>query len=54
MFEYFGLPKDASIRFQLGTASKEWKCNGQKWYYESSTERIYLNGFYEGTLKSSN
>lgn len=49
MLECFGRPKDASISFHLGTASRKWECNGQSWQ-KSSTERMYINGFYEGSV----
>lgn len=50
MTEYFGRPSDASIEFSLGDATRKWVFNGQKWYAESSVEKMKLNGFYEGSV----
>lgn len=50
MTEYFGRPNNASIEFSLGNATRRWIFNGQKWYAESSEEKMKLNGFYEGSV----
>lgn len=50
MTEYFGHPNNASIEFSLGNATRRWIFNGQKWYAESSEEKMKLNGFYEGSV----
>ncbi len=50
MTEYFGRPNNASIEFSLGNATRGWIFNGQKWYAESSEEKMKLNGFYEGSV----
>ena len=50
MTEYFGRPNNASIEFTLGDATRKWIFNGQKWYAESSGEKMKLNGFYEGSV----
>ena len=44
MTEYFGRPNNASIEFSLGNATRRWIFNGQKWYAESSEEKMKLNG----------
>lgn len=50
MTEYFGRPNNASIEFDLGDATRKWIFNGQKWYAESSIEKMKINGFYEGSV----
>lgn len=50
MAEYFGRPNNASIEFSLGDATRKWIFNGQKWYAESSKEKMKINGFYEGSV----
>lgn len=50
MTEFFGRPKEASIEFNLGNATRKWAFNGSKWYAESSKEKMKINGFYEGSV----
>ena len=50
MTEYFGRPNNASIEFSLGDATRKWIYDGKKWCYESSVEKMKLNGFYEGSV----
>lgn len=50
MTEFFGRPNNASIEFALGSATRKWFFNGQKWCAESSEEKMLINGFYEGSI----
>lgn len=50
MIAYFGSPKNALIDFNLGTATRKWYFDGQKWHKESSNEKMKINGFYEGSV----
>lgn len=50
MNEYFGLPKDAEIDFELNGTFRKWKCKDGKWLSQSSSEKMQLNGFYEGSI----
>ena len=51
MYEYFGRPSgDASIEFALGDATRKWEYADNKWRRYTSSQRMILNGFYEGSI----
>lgn len=51
MIEYFGRPSEASsIVFTLDDASRKWEYSQGKWQRTSSKKRMYIGGFYEGSI----
>lgn len=50
MTEYFGRPQNAVIDFSLGDSTRKWFYDGKKWVAESSSVKMKLNGFYEGSV----
>lgn len=51
MIEYFGRPSGASsIEFALGGATRKWQYDAGIWTKVSSTERMQIGGFYEGSI----
>lgn len=50
MTEFFGCPNNASIEFELKGTTRKWVFDGQKWYPESSKNKMKINGFYEGSI----
>lgn len=50
MNDYFGdTPDDSSIKFELGTATRSWTKNNNKWLKESHGD-MGIKGFYEGSI----
>ena len=51
MNEYFGRPSsNASIEFTLGESTRKWEFSENKWKGSSSSNRMGLTGFYEGSI----
>lgn len=51
MVEYFGRPDEAAfINFELDGATRAWKFENKVWTKEVSSQRMKLNGFYEGSI----
>ena len=51
MIEYFGRPLGASsIEFTLDGASRKWEYSEGRWQSISSTKRMLIGGFYEGSI----
>lgn len=51
MYDYIGRPNnDASIRFELNGATRSWIFQSGKWIKDNSTEKMKINGFYEGSI----
>lgn len=54
MKDYFGKPEGASISFSLGETTRKWECINGVWKKTSSTDRMQINGFYEGSIAFGN
>ena len=53
MIEYFGRPDDnASIKFEMDGATRQWffKSDKKTWSKDISTNKMKINGFYEGSI----
>ncbi|EHQ88698.1 ATP-dependent nuclease [Desulfosporosinus youngiae] len=51
MYDYFGRPDgDAYIEFTLGTSVRGWHYHNKQWLQKTSTQKMALNGFYEGSI----
>ena len=50
MYEHFGRPNNASIEFEINSATRSWHYNGKKWEQENSEKKMKINGFYEGSI----
>lgn len=50
MNEFFGKPNNSKIEFELDDAKRQWSCNGVMWRKKSSSNRMKINGFYEGSV----
>ena len=50
MYDFFGRPRNASIEFTMGTATRGWRYNGHQWSKISTADKMLLNGFYEGSI----
>ena len=51
MYEYFGRPEEeAEISFELDGSTRKWKYYNRKWVQDSSSKKMKLSGFYEGSI----
>lgn len=50
MYDYFGRPNNAKVEFTLGESTRGWSYNGHQWATIDSSEKMRLNGFYEGSI----
>ena len=51
MYEYFGRPEEeAEISFELDGSTRKWKYHNRKWVQDSSSKKMKLSGFYEGSI----
>lgn len=50
MYDYFGRPQNGLIQFTIDNATRGWEYRDNSWRKLSTSNKMLLNGFYEGSI----